>query len=227
MAGTPEDQANFTYIYEEKAKEVLERNGQVRDKDHEDWTFQDFVSAAQQHVSGELEEAHVLALRLYTSSSYTQINNPLRDQSKDETGKRPKHPFRITTWYIAEAIKMMRETDAPENNEHGKNVSKTLWRGLKDMAMEPDFKTKGGTELGCMSTTSDIKIAKMYATSENPLLLKISTANFMVRGVDISFLSVYPQEQEFLYPPLTYLEYKGESLDADGVRIVEVTPTFS
>jgi hypothetical protein len=38
----------------------------------------------------------------------------------DETCKRPKHPFRITTWYIAEAIKVVRETDAPEINAHAR-----------------------------------------------------------------------------------------------------------
>jgi hypothetical protein len=228
MGGTPEDQANFDYIFNCIAKEELESDGQIRDKDHEGWKFRDFVNAAKQHVSDELQDAHVLALRLYTSSSYTQINNPLRDKSATTSSrqKRPQHPFKVTTWFIADAIKKMRAVEAPEVNEHGKNINKTLWRGLRDMSIADEFKTKGGTELGCMSTTSDIKIAKMYASSRNPLLLQINTTNFLNCGVDISFLSMFPLEQEFLYPPLTYLEYTGETVNADGVRVIQVVPTM-
>ena len=45
-----------------------------------------------------------------------------------------------------------------------------------------------------------------YSASENSLLLRLKTKNFMVRGPDISFLSAFPGEKEFLFPPLTYLE---------------------
>ena len=49
------------------------------------------------------------------------------------------------------------------------------------------------------------------------LLLKIKTPTFMTRGADISFLSAFPAESEYLYPPLTYLRPTG--------RIEEVTFT--
>ena len=63
-----------------------------------------------------------------------------------------------------------------------------------------------------------------------------------MRGVDISFLSVYPQEQEYLYPPLTYLSPTGrrseivfkpqelgvpEGLASDGASTADGTIRFT
>ncbi len=44
-------------------------------------------------------------------------------------------------------------------------------------------------------------------------------------GVPIQFLSLYPKEAEFLYPPLTYMSYKRHYED-DGQRIVVVEPVM-
>ena len=46
----------------------------------------------------------------------------------------------------------------------------------------------------------------------------------MNRGADIAFLSVYPAEQEILYPPLTYLRcVKMESETLCGVQLLVAT----
>ena len=37
-----------------------------------------------------------------------------------------------------------------------------------------------------------------------PLLFKLNTVALQ-RGVSIDFLSIYPKEKEYLYPPLTFL----------------------
>ena len=37
------------------------------------------------------------------------------------------------------------------------------------------------------------------------MLLRIITKNFMVRGSELSWASAFPHEEEFLYPPTTYL----------------------
>ena len=39
-----------------------------------------------------------------------------------------------------------------------------------------------------MSTTSSLKVAMQYSASENSLLLRVVTKNFMVPGPEISFL---------------------------------------
>jgi hypothetical protein len=44
----------------------------------------------------------------------------------------------------------------------------------------------------------------------------------MSQGADISFVSVYPEEEEVLYPPLTYLEPIKEGMENIGGREMEV-----
>ena len=56
-----------------------------------------------------------------------------------------------------------------------------------------------------MSTTADLAIAVQYSLSESSLLFRIVTNSFMQRGADLHFLSAFPGEAEYLYPPLTFL----------------------
>ena len=78
-----------------------------------------------------------------------------------------------------------------------------------------------------MSTTSSLKIAMEYSASENSLLLRLFTSSFMVRGPDISFLSAFPAEKEYLFPPLTYLKPTGRAEVVGQCTVVEVTPTLA
>lgn len=47
------------------------------------------------------------------------------------------------------------------------------------------------------------------------------------RGVAIKFLSLFPKEEEFLYPPLTLLASDGPPTEEDGMRVFDVTPMMS
>ena len=49
------------------------------------------------------------------------------------------------------------------------------------------------------------------SASGNSLLLRLHTDSFMVRGPDISFLSTFPEEKEFLFPSLTFLQPISET----------------
>ena len=51
----------------------------------------------------------------------------------------------------------------------------------------------------------------------------IDTKNFMVRGPAISFLSAFPAEEEYLFPPLTYLEPTPEGVQT--LRVDDATFT--
>jgi hypothetical protein len=66
-----------------------------------------------------------------------------------------------------------------------------------------------------------------YAKSDQPLVFRIISDDFMSRGIDISWLSVYTIEAEVLYPPLTYLKFVRERRikNSRGI-LVDVTPTF-
>ena len=100
---------------------------------------------------------------------------------------------------------------------------------MKDLGLSMEFLQNGGTEFACLSTSASKDVAVNFAVSELPLVFKFETTDFTSRGADISFLSVYPGEQEALYPPLTYLRsVKAETEDVGGksMLVATVQPVF-
>ncbi len=91
---------------------------------------------------------------------------------------------------------------------------------------------RGGTEMGCMSTTEDQAVARKFAKvgeQPNPLLLKVEATSLMDCGADIGWLSMYPEEKEVLFPPLTYLRSKGTATEEIGghmIKFATVEPIF-
>ena len=104
-----------------------------------------------------------------------------------------------------------------------------LYRGMKDVSLPEGFLRGGGVEIAPMSTTSDLQVAMQYSLSASSVLLRIETNNYVKRGVGVRWLSAFPFEEEILFPPLTYLQAKGELeyFEAEGYRwtIVTVEPT--
>jgi hypothetical protein len=86
-------------------------------------------------------------------------------------------------------------------------------------------------QLAPMSTTTNIITAVTYSMSSESLIFKIVTKNGLQRGTDLQWLSVFPTEEEILYPPLTYLQPTGRTqvieVDSYKFTIVEVTPTVA
>jgi hypothetical protein len=69
-----------------------------------------------------------------------------------------------------------------------------------------------------------------FASSSLPLVFRVVSKNCISRGADISFLSVFPQEQEFLFPPLTYLhcvKMEKETLCGVQLLVATVEPTMA
>lgn len=100
---------------------------------------------------------------------------------------------------------------------------------MKDLKITDEFLQTGGSEMACMSTTSEQSVAEDFAWSESPLLFKFVSKSFMSHGADISFLSVYPGEKEVLYPPLTYLRpirMSEVTIGTTVYKVVEVEPVF-
>ena len=171
----------------------------------------------------KLGRHHILALRLYTTSSYSRINDPLRADPLP----RP-HPFAATVYFISEAIKMLRAVAASMPDAHTERV---FWHGLKDIGITSEFIQKGGTDFACVSTTASPEVAVFnFANSALPLVFKVVSKTCINRGADIAFLSVLPGEQEYIYPPLTYLHcIKMENEEICGVKLLVVTvePTIT
>ena len=80
-----------------------------------------------------------------------------------------------------------------------------------------------------LSTTTSLATAAGFAAARNALVQVITTKTFMQRGADLAWLSTAPHEQEYLYPPCTYLKPTGrvqrvELTDALRCVVVEVAP---
>ena len=239
--GDANDRENFRYILHGAAcvwhdipqhvKETIEKgeyHGGVLapddyDKGHQGMHLEDFV---QHRVSktANLKDFHVAALRMYTSCSYRKFNSFLRSQTTP-------HPFRMNVLILDEALRKLRKVEATRDQQSYAST-KILYRGMSDVEMDlEDFKRVGGNELALMSTTADPKIALSYASrGQVGLLLRYSTIG-QTRGVSIDFLSLYPKEIEFLFPPLTNLTYdvaqEGEETSRNGLVVIPVRPTWS
>lgn len=201
-------------------RQVVMLDGTVRGM-----TLDDFCQHEIARKAG-LSRVHVAALRLYTTSLFKYINNPLREQA-EYFDKNIPHPLPQTVAYINEAVKKLRATSALDQSS---TTRRDLWRGMKNLSMDNAFleNRSGGTELGAMSTTTEIGVAAKYSQSDHALLLKLKVNNFMQVGASLSWLSAFPEEEEVLYPPLTYLQPTGlvqEVKVASGTfQIVEVEP---
>ena len=151
----------------------------------------------------------------YTTDSFARVNEPLRQDPPE----RP-HPFAATTYFISEGIKMLRAVAASLPDAHTLRV---YWRGMKDLGITGEFLQKGGTDFACVSTTALESVAvHNFASSALPLVFKVVSQSCMNRGADIAFLSVYPGEQEALYPPLTYLRCIGVQMETLCLSLIHI-----
>jgi hypothetical protein len=55
--------------------------------------------------------------------------------------------------------------------------------------------------------TAKLWVALKYSQEgDSSVLLWLRTQNFMDRGVDLTWISAFPYEREFLFSPLTYMQ---------------------
>lgn len=219
--GDAEVSSLLRYILHEPASEAVYPNG-VRDRGRNGEVLADFCLHRDARLA-RLEEAHVVALRLYTTSAFQHVNAPLRN---------PKgaHPLARTTWFIAEAIRRLRAVHADSG---AATATEDLWRGMRNLTITDEFMAQrtGGTELAPMSTSTSLAVAASYGASRGTLLFKVKVDNAMVRGASLGWVSAFPTEAEVLFPPLTYLQPTGRRqtvyMGSATFEIVEVQPILS
>ena len=232
--GNPEVSEFLRYILHDKCSEKQYQNG-TRDVGREGWTLDDFMEHEYVQKAG-LKRAHVIALRLYTTAAYKEINNPLRDRSRF-ADNRP-HPLAATVKFISDGIKKLRaviaQQEAQDRKDGKLHDSVVLWRGMKNMHTSRSFNELGGVELAPMSTTSNFHVAVEYGTcSTGSMLFKINVPNALMHGADLQWLSAFPGEAEVLYPPLTHLQPTGKRQRLKSERsqvevtIIELQPDLS
>mmetsp|Transcript_57852 Transcript_57852/g.188029 ORF Transcript_57852/g.188029 Transcript_57852/m.188029 type:complete len:573 (-) Transcript_57852:158-1876(-) len=230
--GSKSDQDNWKYVIEGVAQDEACIPPQVQaeidqgeyhggkvekgdfDRNHGGMRLPDFVK--QPHAKlAKLKEWHVAALRIYTTNSFRKLNGPLRE------GIKP-HPFANTVYYLTAALKKLRLVQSKLDPESF-NQEVILWRGMANAQLDLEMLRKeGGTEMAPMSTTQSKDVALKYASSETPLIFKYKT-KALSTGVSLKFVSVYPMEEEYLYPPGTFLSFEGVE-EVDGFKIVTISP---
>ncbi len=212
------------YVLNQQTSEKAYPNG-IRDQGRGSVRPTDFTSHPRAQEAG-LSEVDVLSLRVYTSIAFRYMNNPLRDD--DRHARRDPVPLPALTQFANDAIRKLRVTRARAEEQRV-----VVWRGMRNRRLSGDFMRMGGTELAFMSTTRDLSVAARYALSQDSLLLKIVAPSFMSLGTDLRWLSMFPGEDEVVFPPLTYLRPTGrtdrvDAADADGrpvaFTVIEVTP---
>eukprot|EP00966_Prymnesium_polylepis_P057235 1325714-Prymnesium_polylepis.1 len=148
-------------------------------------------------------------LEAFLQHRYSQVAQLEKEHQRTAScGHRPT-PFRMTVYYLSEASRKLRAVAAELDPSSFTKVV-WLWRGMRDMKISERFMDTGGSELAPMSTSHTQQTAVRYAESTCPLIFKYRTRG-LSRGCSIKYLSAYPNEDEYLYPPLTYL--LPESID--------------
>ena len=151
----------------------------------------------------------------------------------------PKHAFLTTITVLLSALrKLSLSTDLPQN--------RLLYRGTSGRLHLPDCfwgyrhggaeasSVRGYTEFGFQSFTSKRDIAIRYSGTHDasrpfPAILKFK-AGAIDRGADVSKISQYPQEVEFLFPPFSFVapdfddasEVLKECLDDGVLQFAEI-----
>jgi hypothetical protein len=222
--GNAEVSELYDYVINQPASAKQYPNG-VRDEGREGMRLADFM--AHEYVKiAKLTEPEVAALRLYTTIVFLHINAPMRDRDRINAGT--AHPLAVTVEHLTRALKKLRRIDASKASA---TENQTLWRGMKEVAVTEQFSAKGGTELSPMSTSGNFYTAIEYAMSGRSLVFCLKTKNKLQRGVELSWVSAFPNEEEILFPPLTYLQPTGQTqeVEIDGMHFtfVEVEPTIA
>ena len=97
MNGVKEVWELFHYIVYEGSSEKKYPNG-IRDQGRPPGTRLDYFVSHPKAVDAGLSAAHVVALRMYTSSIYKHLNAPLRDKARKDD--RVACALPVTTWYV-------------------------------------------------------------------------------------------------------------------------------
>ena len=160
-------------------------------------------------------------------SSAEDAERPSIAADADDTKQEERRAFEVLARLLG---RMQRSCISRRRRKPEPRPGRVLWRGIKGVEAPERFVSRGGTELAPMSTTSDLRVAVRYARGvSKSLIFMLRVDNFMQEGADLAFLSAFPQEREFLYPPLTFLApLKTHHLRHDGTQytILEVVPHY-
>jgi hypothetical protein len=144
-----------------------------------------------------LQEAEVIALRLYTGPLYLWYNAVLRGYPTEVADSLEGNRYETTIFCIISGIiKLSKVTEVP--------TDRRLYRGLGGVVLPETFWTRtggfrGGVEQGLMSATTDRGVAMQYSGrgGKRCIVFEILVGRVDI-GADLSWVSQYPGEREVL-----------------------------
>lgn len=153
---------------------------------------------------------------MYVLNNAVEKLSDKRNEAAAEEGtpdtERGRKKSRVPQWPAStrdsrETAPSMRVTSRKVANEDASLGPRELWRGLSNVKPHPKFWSHGGLILSPMSTSVERKVALEYALKEgtNALILRLEIPRFGGSGAPLEWVSCYPDEAEYLYPPLCML----------------------
>jgi len=156
-----------------------------------------------------LKLVEVGSLRLYSGPMYAHFNAVLRNYPRYMCLSLEGNKYETTIFCITSGIvKLSKFSKIPSNRR--------LYRGLGGMILPGQFLKetngfRGGVEWGLMSTTTNKDVAIQYSgvDKQRGSVFEIVPGRIDI-GAELSWLSQYPGEAEYLFPPLSCLEVIDE-----------------
>ncbi len=149
------------------------------------------------------------------------INEPLRNLEEGV-----EHPLPVLVTLLEKALRKLRQIGS---NDMALVSEMFLWRGMKNLKPSDEFKTRGGTELAPMSTTTGIKTAVEYSLSSESFDLHDRQQKRLAEGRQSLVVVCLPTEEEICFSTLTYLQPTGRTqvveINCMRFTIVEVVPS--
>ena len=182
--------------------------------------FQEIQKALKLHKL-ELAPVEVIGLRLYTGPAYYKYNTELRNayekQSSEQRGgcfgATPSAPFKFVATVHAIYSGLIKLAQVEQLQGENRACYRGIGLKLPKSMLQPDaLGFKGGCEVAFMSSARKLEVAVFFLneaqddSANNILEIQIGQVD---RGASLKWLSQYPEEDEVLFPPLSYIEIVG------------------
>ena len=208
-----------------------EQRGEGRRKLHPPSHFREKWDAFNQRLEDVGEPPLLMhgfiGLRLYTGPMYHKYNNVLRGVSVPGC----KAPLEWLFQQLCQGNKYcntLHAITASINKLSRVSKAQTVYRAPggvlpKSFWEEDAHGICGGVEMGFMSTSTSQEAAMEYARYSKIKLIFEIKQGMVARGADVSWLSMYPSEEEVLFSPLTAMEVQNKRV-VGSILVVELTP---
>jgi hypothetical protein len=218
------------------AQPEYNKKGQLKadvfDDGHGGWRLADFTAAINERLQqlnksrNRVTDAGILALRLYSVSTYAPMNTALRATGAAlQAGNcAPELKLRACIQSARKCLLQMAAIPRPRED---------TYRGVTGFLGSEFESSELGMDFAFSSATTDRTIAAKFAGSAAKSVLFEIKFIRACPGVDISMISVYPGQKEVLFPPCTSLSLTdptrgGKIAGASAGQVcIRVTPTVA